>query len=137
MASCLTLFIPSWNKRAVILDSVFHGHGQLPDRDRAESKNNNTRQNYCGDGQLPDLVCSQLEQKSSNSIQSFNGHGQLPDRECYEPEKGWREYSKAELNRVRKRKICTRVGATSSSFIWSRNVLHLSSDMQANQQVQQ
>ena len=51
------------------------------DRDRAESKNNNHRQNYCGDGQLPDLDCFQLEKDSSNSR---HGHGQLTDCERVE-----------------------------------------------------
>ena len=70
-----------------------HGHGQLPDRERAEVKTKNARQKYCGYGQLPDLVCSQLEQ-NSNSRQCCHGHGQLPDRECF-AEKDWRVYSKA------------------------------------------
>ena len=59
----------------------------LPDRERAEAKNNNARQNYCGDRQSPDLVCSQLELNGSNSRQGFHGHGQLPDRESPEEKK--------------------------------------------------
>ena len=53
----------------------------MRDRERAESKNNNSRQTYCGYGRLPDLDCYQLEQDNSNSRQGFHSHGQLPDRE--------------------------------------------------------
>ena len=51
------------------------------DRERTESKNNHLRQTYCGDGQLPDLDCSQLDSGYSNCRQGFHGHGQLPDCE--------------------------------------------------------
>ena len=122
MASCLTLFVPSWNRTTVILHRVVmgmascltvivprrkkcinkrsteilwlwampdlvcsqseqnssdsrqdrHGHGQFPDRERAEEKTTNAKQNYCGYGQLSGLVCSQLEQNSSNCRQWFS-----------------------------------------------------------------
>ena len=91
MASWLALSVPSWNRIAEILDSVVMVITSLPDRERAELKNKNARQSCCGYGQLPDLVCSQLEQNSSNSRHSFHGHGQLPDRECF-AEKDWRVY---------------------------------------------
>ena len=53
----------------------------MRDHKRAESKRNNPRQTYCGNGQLPDLDCSQSEPDSSNSIQGFDFDGQLPDSE--------------------------------------------------------
>ena len=81
MASWLALSVPSWNRIAEILDSVVMVITSLPDRERAELKNKNARQSCCGYGQLPDLVCSQLEQNSSNSRRYCHGHGQLPDRE--------------------------------------------------------
>ena len=96
MGSCLILIVSSWNRIAVILDRVVMVMAScLPDGERAESKNNNARQNYCGYGKLPDLVCSQLEQNGRNSRQCFYGHDQLPNRECSESEKGWRVYSNA------------------------------------------
>ena len=68
MASCLTLFVPCWNITVVFRRGIY-AHGQLPDRERAKKKKK-ARQNYCGYGQLPDLVLFRLEQNSSNSRQA-------------------------------------------------------------------
>ena len=88
MARCLTVFVPSWNRIAVIIDSVFMVMASR-------------------------LIVSVSQKRLESVLKSI------------------------ELKRVRKIKVCTRVGATSSTFIWSRDGLHSSSDMQPNQQVQQ
>ena len=44
---------------------------------RADGKTDNARHFYFGDGQLPDLICSQLVQNNSYSRHCCHGHGQL------------------------------------------------------------
>ena len=80
MASFLTLFAPSWNRTAVILDSVVMVMTSCLTVS-APSRKIITLARMTGDGELPDPVCSQLEQNSSNSRQGCHGHGRLPDRE--------------------------------------------------------
>ena len=70
------------------------------DRERAEAKKHISSQKFCGYGQLPDLLCSQLKiivvildgvvmvmarcltesapRRKKNDIQNYCGYGQLP-----------------------------------------------------------
>ena len=58
----------------------FQCHGQLPDRERAEETYKKARPTYCGYGQLPDLVSSQIHHNRTSSGPCCHGDGQFPDR---------------------------------------------------------
>ena len=63
-----------------------HGHGEMPDLVRFVSEIRNARQDYCGQGELPDLDFAESEKNSSNARHCYQGHGELPDLGCFESE---------------------------------------------------
>ena len=62
-----TLFVPSWNRSAVIIDGVVMVLDCCLTVSALKRKKYIARQNYCSHGQLPDLLFSQFEQNSIKS----------------------------------------------------------------------
>ena len=62
-----TLFVPSWNRSAVIIDGVVMVMDCCLTVSALKRKKHIARQHYCSHGQLPDLVFPQFEQNSIKS----------------------------------------------------------------------